>query len=369
MYAGRMVEEGRPRGVRGPLHPYTRRSPQRSRRSATRPPGAPARAARRPARPPRPAVRLPVPPALRRREDRCRDADDAAVASRARTRAPRACRSGYDGRAAAAGSDAPARRRCSRSRDLRSTLPAATPRGRRRPRRRRRRPGGRPGRGARPGRGIGCGKTTLARTISAWSGPAAARSATTASRCATTTRRAPGVPPSRCSWCSRTRPARSTRARPSTRPSPRGCGCTGIAGRRGGAGRRGAVPGGAAPARALLPALPAPALGRSAPARRDRRRAGARAARCSSPTSRSRPSTPRCAARSSKLHAAACATRLGLARLVVTHDLGLAWNIADRVAVMYLGRIVELGPTEEMLESRSTRTRGRCCRSCPRRSR
>ncbi|TCO46933.1 peptide/nickel transport system ATP-binding protein [Kribbella antiqua] len=40
---------------------------------------------------------------------------------------------------------------------------------------------------------------------------------------------------------------------------------------------------------------------------------------------------------------------LGLAALVVTHDLGLAWNIADRVAVMYLGRIVESGPTEQVL--------------------
>ncbi|GAB2653386.1 ABC transporter ATP-binding protein [Kribbella swartbergensis] len=40
---------------------------------------------------------------------------------------------------------------------------------------------------------------------------------------------------------------------------------------------------------------------------------------------------------------------LGLAALVVTHDLGLAWNIADRVAVMYLGRIVESGPAEEVL--------------------
>ncbi|CAN5874712.1 ABC transporter ATP-binding protein [soil metagenome] len=39
----------------------------------------------------------------------------------------------------------------------------------------------------------------------------------------------------------------------------------------------------------------------------------------------------------------------GLAVLVVTHDLGLAWNIADRVAVMYLGRIVEMGKTEELL--------------------
>jgi peptide/nickel transport system ATP-binding protein len=41
----------------------------------------------------------------------------------------------------------------------------------------------------------------------------------------------------------------------------------------------------------------------------------------------------------------------GLAILVVTHDLGLAWNIADRVAVMYLGRIVETGPTEQILDN------------------
>jgi peptide/nickel transport system ATP-binding protein len=40
-------------------------------------------------------------------------------------------------------------------------------------------------------------------------------------------------------------------------------------------------------------------------------------------------------------------TQVGI--LVVTHDLGLAWNVADRVAVMYLGRIVEEGPTEEIL--------------------
>jgi peptide/nickel transport system ATP-binding protein len=40
---------------------------------------------------------------------------------------------------------------------------------------------------------------------------------------------------------------------------------------------------------------------------------------------------------------------LGLSALVVTHDLGLAWNIADRVAVMYLGRIVESGPVEDVL--------------------
>jgi oligopeptide/dipeptide ABC transporter ATP-binding protein len=40
-------------------------------------------------------------------------------------------------------------------------------------------------------------------------------------------------------------------------------------------------------------------------------------------------------------------TQVGI--LVVTHDLGLAWNVAHRVAVMYLGRIVEEGPTEEIL--------------------
>ncbi len=40
---------------------------------------------------------------------------------------------------------------------------------------------------------------------------------------------------------------------------------------------------------------------------------------------------------------------LGLGALVITHDLGLAWNIADRVVVMYEGRIVEEGPVEEVL--------------------
>jgi len=41
--------------------------------------------------------------------------------------------------------------------------------------------------------------------------------------------------------------------------------------------------------------------------------------------------------------------QLSLAALIVSHDLGVAWNIADRVAVMYLGRIVEAGTVHEVL--------------------
>jgi len=41
--------------------------------------------------------------------------------------------------------------------------------------------------------------------------------------------------------------------------------------------------------------------------------------------------------------------RLDLSALVITHDLGLAWNIADTVAVMYEGALVEYGPTEQVL--------------------
>jgi oligopeptide/dipeptide ABC transporter ATP-binding protein len=40
---------------------------------------------------------------------------------------------------------------------------------------------------------------------------------------------------------------------------------------------------------------------------------------------------------------------LGLTIVIVTHDLGLAWTVADRVGVMYLGRMVEIGPAEDVL--------------------
>jgi oligopeptide/dipeptide ABC transporter ATP-binding protein len=41
----------------------------------------------------------------------------------------------------------------------------------------------------------------------------------------------------------------------------------------------------------------------------------------------------------------------GLTYLFITHDLSLAWVIADRIAVMYLGRIMEIGPAEVVIRS------------------
>jgi peptide/nickel transport system ATP-binding protein len=42
--------------------------------------------------------------------------------------------------------------------------------------------------------------------------------------------------------------------------------------------------------------------------------------------------------------------RLGLTMLFITHNLGVVRIIADRVAVMYLGRLVELAPTQALFE-------------------
>jgi len=42
---------------------------------------------------------------------------------------------------------------------------------------------------------------------------------------------------------------------------------------------------------------------------------------------------------------------LGMGMIFVTHDLGVAAEIADTIAVMYAGRIVEIGPVAEVLRA------------------
>ena len=42
---------------------------------------------------------------------------------------------------------------------------------------------------------------------------------------------------------------------------------------------------------------------------------------------------------------------LGLTCLFISHDLGVVRHVSDRVAIMYLGRVVEIGPTAEIFAS------------------
>ena len=40
----------------------------------------------------------------------------------------------------------------------------------------------------------------------------------------------------------------------------------------------------------------------------------------------------------------------GLALIFITHDLSLAWSLCDRIAVMYLGRVIEHGEAAAVIE-------------------
>ncbi len=51
--------------------------------------------------------------------------------------------------------------------------------------------------------------------------------------------------------------------------------------------------------------------------------------------------------------------RLGMSLLLITHNLGIVGQMADRVAVMYAGQIMELAPAKELSDARCIRTQGR----------
>ena len=90
--------------------------------------------------------------------------------------------------------------------------------------------------------------------------------------------------------------------------------------------------------------------------------------RSSSPTNRYRHWTSRFRRRSSSC-CWSCRARLRLTYLFIAHDLRLVEHVCNRVAVMYLGRIVEMGDTQALFENPTHPYTGRSQRRAAARSR
>ena len=56
--------------------------------------------------------------------------------------------------------------------------------------------------------------------------------------------------------------------------------------------------------------------------------------------------------------------QFNLTYLFISHDLRVVRHISDRVAVMYLGKVVEQADIDALHETPSTRTRRPCCPAC-----
>ncbi len=57
--------------------------------------------------------------------------------------------------------------------------------------------------------------------------------------------------------------------------------------------------------------------------------------------------------------------QLGLALILISHDLGVLAETCDRIAIMYAGRIVETGPVRSVFDAPSIRTPSACSNRCP----